>query len=62
MKEEVWNDHVLDKHRKTIEGNIAEGMENWNDPDQDVAVRIRNVKLYIVIIKHNIQSTEDGFQ
>ena len=54
MKEEVWNDHVLDKHRKNIEGNIAEGMDIWNDPNQYVAALIRDVKLYIVIIKHNI--------
>ena len=27
MKEEVRNDHVLDKYRETIKENIAEGMD-----------------------------------
>ena len=62
MKEEVWNDHVLDKHRETIEDKIAEGMDIWNNPEQDVSALRHYVKLYIVLIKHHTQSTEDGVQ
>ena len=56
MKEEVWNDYVLDKHRKTIEDKIAEGMDIWNNPDQDVSALCHGVKLYMGIIKHHNQS------
>ena len=62
MKEEVWNYYFLDKHRKTIEDKIAEGMYIWNDPVQDVAALHCNVKYYIVIINHHTQYTEVGVQ
>ena len=58
MEEEVWNDHALDKDCETIEYKIAEGMDIWNDPGQDVSSFCQNLKLYTVIIKHYNQSTE----
>ena len=62
MKEEVWNDHDLDKHRENIKDKIAEGMYIWNDPNQDVSALRHDVKLYMVIIKHHTQSTKSGIQ
>ena len=59
-KEEVMNDHVLDKHRETIEDKIVEGMEIWNDPDQDVSALCQYVKLYLVMIYHHTESTKSG--
>ena len=44
MKEEVWNDHVLDKHCENIKDNITGGMDIWNDPDQDVVVLHCDIK------------------
>ena len=62
IKEELCNDHVLDKHRKTIEEKIAEGIDIWNDPDQDVSALCHDLKSYLVMIKHHIQSTKARFQ
>ena len=62
MTEEVWNDHVLNKHCKNIEGNIVEVMDMWNNLNQDLATLHRNVKLYTVRIKHHAQSTKYGVQ
>ena len=62
MEEEVWNDHALDKDCETIEYKIAEGMDIWNDPNQDVSALCYDVKLYTVIIKHHTQSTKSGVQ
>ena len=62
IKEELCNDHVLDKHRKTIEEKIAEGIDIWNDPDQDVSALCHDVKLYMEIIKHHTHSTKSGVQ
>ena len=62
MNEDVWNYHALDKHRKTVKDKIAEGMEIWDDPVQDVAALRRNVKSYNVIIKNHTQYTEARFQ
>ena len=58
IKEEFWNFHVLDKHLETIEEKIAEGIDIWNDPDQDVSTILHNVKLYMVIIKHHDHYTK----
>ena len=60
MKEEVMNDHVLDKHREKIKEKIVEGMEIWNDPDQDVSALCQYVKLYLVMIYHHTESTKSG--
>ena len=62
MEEEVWNDHALDKDCETIEYKIAEGMDIWNYPNQDVSALCYDVKLYTVIIKHHTQSTKSGVQ
>ena len=62
IKEEFWNFHVLDKHLETIEEKIAEGMDIWNNPDQDVSALCQDVKLYTVIINHHTQSTKSVVQ
>ena len=62
IKEEVWNYHVLDKHRETIEDNIAERIDIWNDPDQNISALCQNVKSYMVIINQHTQSNESRVQ
>ena len=62
MKEEVWNDHFLDKHQKTTEEKISEGMNICNNPDQDAAALCHDVKSYMVIIKHYKQPNKSRVQ
>ena len=31
IKEELWNDYVLNKHHKNIKDKIVEGMDIWNN-------------------------------
>ena len=37
-------------------------MDIWNDPDQDISAIRRDLKSYMVIIKHHAQSNEAGVQ
>ena len=61
-KEEVWKYYVLNKHCKTVEEKIAEGMYIWNNYDQHIYALNHNVKSNMTTIKHQTQSTKSGVQ